>query len=150
MTPRPDEYTLVCLDCDPEWPDSDLTRADSDPPSTAVHPFPTVADRETWATEHQRATGHGAFWRTKRVTTRADRVREMGVRYVQVCVECHPEYAPDVMPLLDPVLLLDPAGSPAVQIMDSATDCIVAAYAHHEFHSPAGHSRFRTELVGER
>jgi hypothetical protein len=145
MTPPPDEYTLVCLDCGQQCPDSDLTRADNAPLSTAALDFPSVTDRETWATRHQETTGHTVFWRSVgQPRTRAEQIREIGARYVQVCVDCHPEYAPDAVPPLDPV------ESPAAQIMDSATDCIVAAYAHHEFHTPAGHSRFRTDLVVER
>ncbi len=139
MTPRPDEYTLVCLDCDPTWPDSDLTREESTSPrSTAVHDFPTLPDREAWITDHQRVTGHTRFWRSRRVKTRTDRVLEMGVRYAQVCLDCHPEYAGTAMPQLDL------AASTVVGVCDSDTDCVEAALAHY-LH--AGHARFRTEPV---
>jgi hypothetical protein len=151
MTPRPDEYTAVCLDCDPQWPDSDLTREDDAPLSTAVHPFLTVADMETWITAHEQGTGHTAFWRTRRVLTRADRARQREARqwghwYVQVCVDCHPEYAVDAVPVLDLVHALAVPGSP-VQPLRSAMDCVVTAFAHHDYHEPAGHRRFRTELM---
>lgn len=137
MTPRPNEYALLCRECDPTWPDSDPTRQEGDPLSTAVHEFPTVTDLELWMDAHQRATGHATYWRTRRLTTRADRVREAGVRYAQTCLECHPEHVPDPF---DPVpLALDLDG---VTVWETASDALLDAFDHS---TTTGHTRFRTE-----
>lgn len=132
MTPRPDEYALVCRDCEPEW---------SDPTSSAVYRFPTMADLEEWTTEHQRDTSHSAFW-SAQAQPHADQTQDQdqGVRYMQACLLCHPEYAGSAEPRLD----MDASATWAVTVWATATDCIEAAFTHHE---STGHTAFRTELV---